>query len=71
MTSGLNIQGTRRKIWLNGEIDGLVREDNKGGDLITDPNGDVWLVALITEQWTTRSEAPNWVSAIVTRQNSH
>lgn len=69
MTSGLNIQGTRRKMWLNGETDGLVREHDKGGDLITSPDGDVWLVVLITEQWTTRTEAPNWVSCIVTRQN--
>lgn len=66
----LNIQGTRRKLWLNGETDGLVREHDQGGDLITSPDGDVWLVVLVTEQWTTRTEAPNWVSALVTRQNS-
>lgn len=70
MISGLNIQGDRRKIWLNGETDGLVREDNKGGDLITDPKGRVWLVALVTEQWEENTAAPNWASAIVTRQNS-
>jgi hypothetical protein len=70
MISGLNIQGDRRKIWLNGETDGLVREDNKGGDLITDPMGRTWLVALVTEQWEENTAAPNWASAIVTRQNS-
>ena len=69
MISGLNIQGYRRKIWLNGEIDGLVRVDNKGGDLITDPLGRVWLVALVTEQWEESTAVPNWASAIVTRQN--
>lgn len=69
LTSGLNIQGYRRKIWLNGEVDGLIRENNKGGDLITEPSGRVWLVALVTEQWQESNSAANWVSAIVTAQN--
>lgn len=33
----LNIQGTKRAIYLYGRIDGLVRVENKGGDLITVP----------------------------------
>lgn len=34
---GLNLQGTRRAIYVNGRVEGLVRVENKGGDLITVP----------------------------------
>jgi hypothetical protein len=61
---GLNLQGTRRAIYLSGEIDGLVRADNKGGDLITFSNGGVWLTAMVLEQW------PDWVKVAATFQNS-
>lgn len=59
----LNIQGERRKIYINGEVDGLIRVKNKGGDLITLPDGTVWLVALVLEYWA------NWVSVAVTLQD--
>lgn len=59
----LNIQGERRKIYINGQVDGLVRVDNKGGDLITDPDGKVWLVAMVLEYWH------DWVSVAVTLQD--
>lgn len=60
----LNVQGTRRKIYLYGEVDGVVRSWVKGGDLITDTRGDVWLVAVVAEQWK-----QNWVAALCTLQN--
>lgn len=60
---GLNIQGTQRKMYFYGEIDGLVRVDNKGGDLITRSDGSVWLVTLVLEQW------PDWCSVAVTLQD--
>jgi len=63
---GLNIQGTRRAIYINGRVDGLVRSENKGGDLITvatGVNAGVWLVALISEQW------PDWCKALCTLQD--
>jgi hypothetical protein len=59
----LNIQGERRKIYINGEVDGLIRVENKGGDLITTPDGNVWLVALVLEYWS------QWVSVAVTLQD--
>jgi len=61
---GLNLQGERRKFYLFGAVDGLVRVDNKGGDLITDPWNNVWLVATVSEQWRR-----NWVAALCTLQN--
>ena len=59
----LSIQGERRKINIKGQVDGLVRVENKGGDLITDGNGNVWLVALVTEHW------PDWCAVAVTLQD--
>jgi hypothetical protein len=61
---GLNIEGMRRKIYIAGKVDGLVRADQKGGDLITTPDGKVWLVALVLEYW------PDWVSCAVTLQKN-
>jgi hypothetical protein len=44
-------------------VDGLVRVINKGGDLITLPDGSIWLVAQVLEQF------PDWVSAAITLQD--
>lgn len=60
--AGLNIQGARNKIYLNGNWNGLVRRDNKGGDLITMPDGSVWLVAVVLENWA------DWTCVAVTAQ---
>lgn len=60
---GLNLQGTRRKIYVNGHIYGVVRATNKGGDLITDKNGLVWLTAMVLEHWQ------GWTSVAATLQN--
>lgn len=65
---GLNLQGIRRKIYLNGKFDGLNRQESKGGDLIIYPDGDEWpfgtkwLVAQVLEQW------PDWCCVAVTQQ---
>lgn len=64
---GLNLQGTRRAIYAHGQIDGLVRSTNKGGDLIIisgGVNNGTWLVAMVLEQW------PDWCKVAVTLQNN-
>ena len=64
---GLNLQGTRRAIYARGEINGLVRSENKGGDLIvvaSGVNAGTWLVAMVLEQW------PDWCKVAVTLQNN-
>src|SRR5690348_5209292 len=51
---GLNLQGTRVSIYVNGQVDGLVRATNQGGDLITvasGPYAGTWLVAMVLEKW--------------------
>lgn len=50
----LNLQGTRKAIYINGHIHGIVRKDKFGGDLITIENGEdagEWLVAMVLESW--------------------
>lgn len=55
--SGLNIQGTRRKCYLNGNFEGLNREAQKGGDLLLMPGlpdfpgPTTWLVVQVLEWW--------------------
>ena len=62
---GLNIQGVRRAIYLNGSIDGINRINKKGGDIVTiakGANAGSWLVAVVLEQWA------DWCKVAVTRQ---
>jgi hypothetical protein len=63
---GLNLNGTRRAIYMNGQADGVVRSMMKGGDLITltdGPNAGTWLVAMTLEQFS------GWCKVAVTLQN--
>jgi hypothetical protein len=59
----LNIQGERSAIYIDGRVDGLIRDKKKGGDLITRPDQTVWLVVNVLEYWT------DWCKVAVTRQN--
>ncbi len=62
----LNIAGIRRKVYIKGDYEGLVRVQGKGGDIVTiptDPEGQTWLVAFVFERWT------DWISAAITLQN--
>ena len=66
---GLELNGEKRKIYLNGQFDSVNRPRATGGDLITFPDGVVWpygtkwLVVQSLEQW------PDWCSLAVTLQN--
>ena len=68
MVSGLQLNGERRAIYLNGRFDSMNRVRDTGGDLITFPDGDVWpygttwLVAMVLEQW------PDWCKLACTLQ---
>jgi hypothetical protein len=65
----LNVQGTRRKIYMNGNPEGLDRNAIKGGDLVDMPNlpnfpgPTTWLVTQVLEHW------PDWASIAITLQN--
>jgi len=58
----LNIQGSFQAIYIEGQTSGIVRAENKGGDLITDQSGKVWLVTMVLESW------PDWCKVAVTLQ---
>jgi len=59
----LNIQGSTRKIYVNGNIDAIVRFAERGGDVVTLPNGTQWLTTTVLERW------PDWTAVAVTMQN--
>lgn len=68
MVEALNIQGTMRKVYLYENAQGVVRVDDKGGDLLIFPEvpnapDRTWLVSHVIETW------PHWSSVIVTLQN--
>ncbi|WP_233874047.1 hypothetical protein [Paraburkholderia adhaesiva] len=66
---GLNLQGERRALYLNGNWQGVLRPEVKGGDLVTLPDGSdsgsLWLVALVLENWWLTD---GWCKCAVTRQ---
>lgn len=59
----LNIQGAQKAIYLSGNLQGVIRVTQQGGDLITLPDGTVWLTVTVLEQW------PDWVKAAIRLQN--
>lgn len=68
---GLNIQGTKRAIYLQGDVEGIVRSQNKGGDIITMPDGTIWLVMLVLENWNPPDGSNSgWVKVAVTLQDN-
>lgn len=62
--SGLNIQGTRRALYVNGDVQGLNRAEIKGGDIFLCADGTEWLVVQALETW------PDWCKVCVTQQVS-
>lgn len=66
LIESLNLQGTLRAIYMNGNVNGEVRVEMKGGDLITvmsGPNAGVYLVTHVEEAWR------DWSKSICTLQN--
>lgn len=60
---GLNIQGEIRAIYLRGALAGVIRPDQKGGDLICFGFPiQTWLVVKVLESW------PSWTKACIVRQ---
>lgn len=61
----LNIQPNMKSIYMSGTVEGLVRVAMKGGDVITEPSGRVWLVTQILEDW----HQSGWCKVAVIGQN--
>lgn len=71
---GLNIEGVKRAMYLNGNVSGVDRAAQDGGDLITfgsTPDipaplqGTFWLVVMVLEAW----DNGGWCKVAVTKQN--
>ncbi len=63
---GLNLGGEIRKIYISGDLNGVIRPQLKNGDLITTPDGQVWLVNQSLESF---AQTSGWTSAVMTLQN--
>ncbi len=63
---GINIEGEARAIYLGGNWEGAIRDDQSGGDMITFPDGSVWLVVRVLENW---GDTDGWVKVAAVRQN--
>lgn len=59
----LNLQGAQKAIYLSGNLQGVIRVSQQGGDLITMPDGTVYLTIQVLEQW------PDWVKAAAKLQD--
>jgi hypothetical protein len=74
LVESLNIQGIKRAIHLPGDVKGVDRAKNTGGDLVVfgsgaavpaSLRGTTWLVTLVMETWDTG----NWCRVAVVKQN--
>lgn len=63
LMDGLNIQGIKRAVWANGDVQGVDRKTGKGGDLLVF-HGAVWLVQVVIETW----DDSGWCKVGVTKQ---
>ena len=62
---GLNIQGALRAIYFRGELAGVVRPKQTGGDIVKRKNNtETWLIVKVLETW------PTWTKAVIVLQGS-
>lgn len=61
---GLNLQGTLRSVYLQGNIEGIDRPAAKGGDVLYF-SGQYWIVTVVAEPWANNG----WTKVIVVLQN--
>ena len=61
---GVNLQGTLRSVYMNGNLEGLDRPAGKGGDVLYF-GGQWWLITMVLEPW----DANGWTKIIATLQN--
>lgn len=66
---GLNIQGVSEKIYLNGQLRGLQRINQLGGDLVILPDGATYLIKAVLEAWRFVSAGEGWCCVAVVLQN--
>lgn len=63
---GLNLGGIKKSMYVNGDLNSVVRIALKGGDLVTLPDGTTWLVATQVEGWNMTA---GWTKVVMVLQN--
>lgn len=63
---GINLGGDARGVYVNGDLNGVVRVLLKGGDLLTFPDGTIWLVKQQLEGFNMTA---GWTKVAVVLQN--
>jgi len=66
---GLNVQGVTDKLYLNGQLRGLQRINQLGGDLVILRDGTTYLVKAVLEAWRFVSAGQGWCCVAVVLQN--
>jgi hypothetical protein len=64
---GLNLQGEKLALYVNGNLAGVSRPDNTGGDLVTLPDGSAWLVLQQIENF---NRTAGWTKVAIVRQKT-
>ena len=64
---GLNLNGERAAIYVDGDWQAVSRPRLRGGDLIALENGSIWLVAQVLENWF---DQDGWAKVACTLQNN-
>lgn len=64
---GLNIQGEKLALYVNGNLAGVSRSDNTGGDTVTLPDASVWLVLVQLENF---NRTAGWTKVGMVRQKT-
>jgi hypothetical protein len=62
---GLNLGGEKAALYVQGDIKGTVRGEQRGGDLFVMPDGTTWLVVQALENWGTTA---GWTKVACVRQ---
>lgn len=65
--NGVNLNGEARAMYVTGNIEGVDRPGNRGGDLIVLPDSSIWLVVHVLENWSATS---GWTKFAVVKQNN-
>lgn len=60
---GVNLQGDKKAMYVRENVEAIVRQASKGGDLVTLADGTVWLTSLVLERW------PDWAKVTIILQN--
>lgn len=64
---GLNVNGEKSAIYVDGDWQAVSRPNLRGGDLITLPTGRVWLVVQVLENWF---DQDGWAKVAAVLQNN-